>query len=218
MALSNNNGGQTGTLLILKPVSKINDEKVRPFFEVSRSEGGKWVADTDQSINSITANLVKIEPYEEEFRGEKYYRVRIYLRDGDESYLLPCRMNIASRSLFNSLLNLKSFENVSIRYYLTKTGYDAFYVSQDGEKVTWKYENDDIPAATEVSYKGKTIRDFTNVDLFFVEKLNEFNNVLSGKSPKTTNPVEEAEPVKPAKKAGKKKVEIEEEEEAVVEF
>ena len=216
MALSNNNGGQTGTLLILKPVSKVNDEKVRPFFEISRSENGKWVADEDQSINSITATLVKIEPHKEEYKGDEYYRVRIYLKDGDETYLVPCRMNIATRSLFNSLLNLQTFENVSIRYYLTKSGYDAFYVSQDGEKVTWKYENDEVPVATEVSYKGKTIRDFTNVDLFFVEKLTEFNDILSGKASKAVSS-KETEPVKTAKKASKKKVEVEEEE-SVVEF
>lgn len=201
MSLSNNNNGQPSNLLILKPVSKVDGEKVKPYFEISKSENNKWVVQDDQSINNVTGNLYKIEAYEEEYKGDKYYRVRIYLKDADESYIVPCRMNIATRSLFNSLFNLNSFENISIRYYQTKSGYDAFYVSQNEEKVTWKYENDQLPAAQEVTFKGKTIRDFSDVDKFFVDKINELNDRVTGK----VKEVEKQEEVVEKPKASKTK-------------
>lgn len=188
MSLSNSNGGQASNLYILKPVSKNKEgENVRPYFEVSKSEAGKWVVTEDQGINNVTGTLFKIEAVEEEYKGDKYYRVRVYLKDGDESYLLPCRMNIASRSMFNSLFNLTSFEGVSIRYYQTKSGYDAFFVSQNGEKVSWKYESQDMPSPEEIPFKGKIIRDFTALDKFFVDNIELLNQKLQSPSKAESN-------------------------------
>ena len=101
-----NKNEKSGKLLILKPVSKINGENVRPFFEISSKEGDKWVPSEDNSINSISGSLFKIEAVEEEYKGDKYFRVKAFIKDGDESYLIPFRMNIASRSLLNSFFNL----------------------------------------------------------------------------------------------------------------
>ena len=68
-----NKNEKTGTLLILKPVSKINGESVKPFFEVSSKnvDENKWVPSTDNSINSISGSLFKIEAVEEEYKGDK---------------------------------------------------------------------------------------------------------------------------------------------------
>ena len=136
-----NKNEKTGTLLILKPVSKVNGESVKPFFEVSTKDvvTNKWIPSTDNSINSISGSLFKIEAVEEEYKGDKYFRVKAIIKDKDEAYLIPFRMNIATRSLLNSFFNLESFENISIRYYLSKAGYDSYYVTQNDEKVTWKF-------------------------------------------------------------------------------
>jgi hypothetical protein len=172
-----NKNEKTGTLLILKPVSKVNGESVKPFFEVSSKDvaTNKWVPSTDNSINSISGSLFKIEAVEEEYKGDKYFRVKAIIKDKDESYLIPFRMNIATRSLLNSFFNLESFENISIRYYLSKSGYDSYYVSQNDEKVTWKFESSELPPPEEISFKGKIIRDFTKIDLFFVDQIKILN-------------------------------------------
>jgi hypothetical protein len=172
-----NKNEKTGTLLILKPVSKVNGESVKPFFEVSSKDvaTNKWVPSTDNSINSISGSLFKIEAVEEEYKGDKYFRVKAIIKDKDESYLIPFRMNIATRSLLNSFFNLESFENISIRYYLSKSGYDSYYVSRNDEKVTWKFESSELPPPEEISFKGKIIRDFTKIDLFFVDQIKILN-------------------------------------------
>ena len=172
-----NKNEKTGTLLILKPVSKVNGESVKPFFEVSSKNvaENKWVPSTDNSINSISGSLFKIEAVEEEYKGDKYFRVKAIIKDGDEAYLVPFRMNIATRSLLNSFFNLESFENISIRYYLSKAGYDSYYVTQNDEKVTWKFESSELPPPEEISFKGKIIRDFTKIDLFFVDQIKILN-------------------------------------------
>lgn len=173
-----NKNEKSGKLLILKPVSKINGENVRPFFEISSKEGDKWIASEDNSINSISGSLFKIEAVEEEYKGDKYFRVKAFIKDGDESYLVPFRMNIASRSLLNSFFNLESFDNISIRYYLSKTGYDSYYVTQNDTKVTWKFESSELPSPEEITFKGKTIRDFDKIDQFFVEQIKILNEKI----------------------------------------
>ena len=173
-----NKNEKSGKLLILKPVSKINGENVRPFFEISSKEGDKWVPSEDNSINSISGSLFKIEAVEEEYKGDKYFRVKAFIKDGDESYLVPFRMNIASRSLLNSFFNLESFDNISIRYYLSKTGYDSYYVTQNDSKVTWKFESSELPSPEEITFKGKIIRDFTKIDMFFVEQIKILNDKI----------------------------------------
>lgn len=173
-----NKNEKSGKLLILKPVSKINGENVRPFFEISSKEGDKWIPSEDNSINSISGSLFKIEAVEEEYKGDKYFRVKAFIKDGDESYLVPFRMNIASRSLLNSFFNLESFDNISIRYYLSKTGYDSYYVTQNDNKVTWKFESSELPSPEEITFKGKIIRDFTKIDMFFVEQIKILNDKI----------------------------------------
>ena len=173
-----NKNEKSGKLLILKPVSKINGENVRPFFEISSKEGDKWVPSEDNSINSISGSLFKIEAVEEEYKGDKYFRVKAFIKDGDESYLVPFRMNIASRSLLNSFFNLESFDNISIRYYLSKTGYDSYYVTQNDSKVTWKFESSELPSPEEITFTGKIIRDFTKSDMFFVEQIKILNDKI----------------------------------------
>jgi len=186
-----NKNEKSGKLLILKPVSKINGENVRPFFEISSKEGDKWVASEDNSINSISGSLFKIEAVEEEYKGDKYFRTKAFIKDGDESYLIPFRMNIASRSLLNSFFNLESFDNISIRYYLSKTGYDSYYVTQNDTKVTWKFESSELPSPEEITFKGKIIRDFTKIDMFFVEQIKVLNDKIkiALSNPKSPNAV-----------------------------
>jgi hypothetical protein len=186
-----NKNEKSGKLLILKPVSKINGENLRPFFEISSKEGDKWVASEDNSINSISGSLFKIEAVEEEYKGDKYFRAKAFIKDGDESYLIPFRMNIASRSLLNSFFNLESFDNISIRYYLSKTGYDSYYVTQNDTKVTWKFESSELPSPEEITFKGKIIRDFTKIDMFFVEQIKVLNDKIkiALSNPKSPNAV-----------------------------
>lgn len=186
MALTNKNN-TNGPLFVLKPVSKNKDKKeVEPYFEISKSgEDGKFKVEDNQSINTVSGKLFRIEAKEDEYQGDKYYRARIFLRDGEEGYMLATRLNIAARSLINCLFSLSDFDReISIKYYRSKAGYESFYVSQNGEKVGWKFEASEIPKPQEVSFRGKTIRDFTEVDAFFVEQIRILNEKLaSAKSP-----------------------------------
>lgn len=175
-----------GSLIVLKPVSRTKEgTEVNPYFQISRKNTDKWEIQDDQSISSVTGDLTKVEVAEEEYKGDSYFRVKFYLRDGDESYLIPFRFNISTRSLVNAILNLEEFTDVNISYFRSKSGYDTFAVKQNGNRVSWKYELDEIPSAKEVVFQKKKVKDYSDVDAFYVEKLQEFAEKLG----KSTNAV-----------------------------
>lgn len=182
MALSNGRGfTSNGPLIFLSPRSKDKEghEIERPYFEVSRvnPETNK-IEQTDEKFSEINSvSLFSIQFKEREARGGGINKhVVLYLRDkeSNETYSLDLTYRIATRSLFNSLLSLKSNEGLSISIYRSKKGYESFYLTQNAVKVGWKFENrEDLPEAEVIKdRKGTVIKtDYGAVDDFFEAEL-----------------------------------------------
>jgi len=194
MALGNS-GGNTGTLFILKIVDKDKEKKkVAPHFSITKKVDGKWTVQPE-TVNRVSGNLSKIEIKEQEYKGDKYNTVSLYLRDGDESYLIDLRFNLPSRSLFNSFASLESYDNLSVTVYENKSGYTALGLWQGEKMAKWKYKLDELPVPDAVTFKGKEMHDYTKVDEFFTKVLQEIAGKLGGSQKKVaTNPASEAAP------------------------
>lgn len=219
----NSNNGQ---LIIIKPFSRSKDgTEIRPCFKTSvKGEDGKWVHEENEEINSVTGTLTRIETkLEKGFKDDEFYQTRIFLQDSsaNETYLLPVRFNIPTRGLINALLGLKSFEDITIKYFRSQKGYDTYYVSQGGEKVGWKYKLEELPTAKEVTFQGKTLRDYSDLDQFFISEIEALNARISGEVEGEELEVEE-EPVEEVVEAKtetqKRRKKIQEEVEAEVAF
>lgn len=196
MALGNKNN--SGTLVTLKPVFKSKDGSyVSPFFRVKRKIDGEWVED-DEGVSSVTGNITRLNIKDAEYNGQEYKDIALFLRDPaeNESYIINFRMNIATRTLFNALVNLDNPENVSISLYTDKkSGYARYALRQNDDLVRWKFELDDLPDVEEATLKGKTIRDYTDVDNFFVKELEEWaGSVLTDSKQEEKAPVKETVP------------------------
>ena len=180
MALGNS-GGNTGTLFILKVVDKDKEKrKVSPHFSVSKKgASGKYELQPD-SVNRVSGNLFKIAIKEQEWNGDKYNTISIYLKDGEEAYLLDLRFNLAARSLFNSFAALEDYTNLSVTVYENKSGYTALGLWQGEKMVKWKYKLDELPEPEAVTFKGKEMRDYSKVDEFFTNVLRELSGKLGG--------------------------------------
>lgn len=179
MALGNS-GSDTGTLFILKVVDKDKDKKkVAPHFTITKKVDGKWTLQSE-TVNRVSGNLSKIEIKEQEYKGEKYNTVSLYLKDGEESYLIDLRFNLPSRSLFNSLAGLEDYNDLSVTVYANKTGYTALGLWQGEKMAKWKYKLDELPTPDAVTFKGKEMHDYSKVDAFFVEVLKEIAGKLGG--------------------------------------
>lgn len=192
MALGNTNQS-TGNLYILKFTTKDKDKKSVPaHFTVSKkgTDGKYAIVDT---VTRVSGNLYKVDVKEQDFRGDKYKTVSVYLKDGEEAYLLDFRFTLPTRSLFNSMASLDSFDNLAVTAYDGKNGYPALGLWQGDKMVKWKYKLDELPAPETVRFKGKDMNDYSKVDEFFEKELQTISAKVGGnKKPaggkKTTTP------------------------------
>lgn len=196
MALGSNNNKSSGPLYVLKVVDKDKDKKkVPPHFSVSKKVDGKFQVQKE-TYNRVSGNLTRIDIKEQEWKGDKYNTVSLYLKDGEDMYLVDLRFNLPSRSLFNSLAALESYSDVAVTVYENKSGYTALGLWQGETLVKWKYKLDELPQPDGVVFKGKTQYDYSKVDEFFVKVLQEIAGKLGG-SQKTVKSTE-----KPTEAAG----------------
>lgn len=180
MALGNNSGKGSTPLIVLKVVDKDKDKKkISPHFSVSRKVDGKYAVQAEQ-YNRVSGTLSRIDIKEQEWKGDKYNTISLYLKDSDETYLVDLRFNLPSRSLFNGLASLESYDNVSITVYENKSGYMAFGLWQGDKMVKWKYKLDELPTPDAVTFKGKEMHDYSKVDDFFTKVLQEISGKLGG--------------------------------------
>lgn len=169
-------------------VSFKKDKKTgKSAFQVSkRQENGKFeVVDT---VSDLSGSIIKIEQKVTEWEGKKIESVLVTLKDttetGSELYFVSFPFGIATRSLFNAMLSLKSFDNISIGTYMTRPkkegdkSYPAIALRQNGEIIRWKFELKDLPAVKEITFKGEKMRDYTDTDKFFVDQLTELNKQI----------------------------------------
>ncbi len=203
MALGRKGKTQTGKLVVLKITTRDKDKKdIPPCFVVSeKGVDGKYHA-REKTETAVEGDLVKIEVKDQEWEGEKYNTVAIYLVDGDELFLIDARVNMLTRSLFNSLLSLKTFERVTISLYTfkkkdKKTGKDAEYpavsVWQNEEQVMWSVPIAEQPKPVVINLpKGKVQNDYTDCDDFFLAKLREFSKVVDAAAKASTKNKKEA--------------------------
>lgn len=183
----NNNGN---ALVFLRDIGhkKATDFKGKdgvPYFEITRRVDEEWK--TAGKTDSFNGNLVsvsigkKFNPETEKgkeliakWKGNPY-EVKIELEDPveKETYIWKAGLNIATRSLFNALLSADGVENIEISLYKDSKNYDKFTARQHGVNLPWKFELKDIPKPVETLFKGETLRDYTEIDEFYVEKLKE---------------------------------------------
>ena len=188
MALTSNNQNQ-GKLYILKPRGKDKEGNPTKYhFEIT--EKVENVYKVTGETNNITGDLVSVSAKKGEWEGNAFYEAKLTLEDNTanppERYILDLRLSLAVRSLINGVLNLKSGKNIQIGAYDTKPkeaggrSYPALSLRQNDVRVDWLFKTEDLPAVEKVNFKGKEMTDTTNVDEFYLTKLNEFSEVVKG--------------------------------------
>ncbi len=194
--LGNSNKQNNNELIILKLKTADAEKKPVPVhFEITKKVGDKWTATGE--IRDVSGKLTGLELYEREWEGNVYPLVKVFVEDEavQETYLLDLRYNMLSRSLFNSLLSLSSFDDVQIAVRDRKKGektFPAVYVNQGGKKVDWKYQIADLPPIEKVKVGKTEVTNFDNLNDFFVKELGGLSAALKSQLNKPGAPKSEA--------------------------
>jgi len=164
-------------------------KKCPPYFELAKIVDDK-IQKLDETATELSGDLIKVKVEDREIKGVVNKHLTLYLKDNQrkELYIMSTSFRIDSRSLINGIINLSTFDNVEIGIYQNKKGYSAYSLKQNGVRVDWKYELEELPRPKSVEFKGKTMNDYGIVDDFYANELKQLSERLSGKS---------VEPVKP---------------------
>ena len=172
----------------------------KPAFIVSEKQGDKFV-ELPESESTVSGNLIAIEPKEFKWENKLIKSVTATLVDNDQIYFLTIPYSNLGRNLMNTLLSLKSFNDVEISLYQTKPKtpngktYPASAVRQNGELVRWKFELSQLPQPEEITFKGEKMRDFSKQETFFAEQIAELNKIVKTNPPVATKTAPEEAPV-----------------------
>lgn len=175
----NTNGGGNKKFFNFKIKTKESvdgkDVKVAPYFQVDTKVGDEYVVQPGKP-KYVSGNLSRVKLGSYEYEKETIDTIQLYLEDGDEVYNVDLRFNLISRNIFNSLFNLKSFENLTLSLYENKTEkgvFPAVSIKQNDTRVDWKYKLDELPKVKKVKLGKKEAIDSSELDEFFLNELKE---------------------------------------------
>lgn len=164
-----------------------NKDKVtgKSTFQVKKKVDGAFQRLED--VTDISGTLLGVKHKVTPWQGKTIESIDLTLLDNEDIYFVSFPLSISTRSLFNAMFNLKTFENLEIGTYMSKpkvqggNSYAQICLRQNGEMIRWKYALDQIPKADEIVFKGQKMRDYTKTDAFFLGQLAELQKVIESR-------------------------------------
>lgn len=139
----------------------------RPFFgkKGSKEQGYKVIEEFD----TFEGNLLDIELGSYEFEGKTKDTIKLSFEDGIGKDVVEGSLNTGiMRSILNTFAGSDFNKPYTMKMYLNKEGYPSIYITQGGERASWKYEASQVPKAEVIVLKNKTeIKDDTEVIEWF---------------------------------------------------
>ncbi len=168
-----------------------------PIFEVSKKGAdGKYavLAAPNNTATRVSGHLISASPKENTHEGKLIRSINLTLQDGDDVYFVSVGETFLGRNLYNSLLGLKTFDEVEIGLYqskpkpgaVNKTGFASVALRQKGELVRGPYDpkGDEMPKTKKVRVNGKDQTDTEALDNWFREKMIAWCKKVNAAAPK----------------------------------
>jgi hypothetical protein len=159
------------------------DEK--PFFgkKGSKADNYKVIEEHD----AFEGSLLNIELGDYEFEGKKKDTIKLTFEDTLGKCIVEGSLNTSiMRSILNTFAGGDFNKPFVMKLYLNKEGYPSVYITQGGERASWKYETTQLPKVEIIKMKnGNEIKDDTDV-VVWVKNL--VTNELKPRLKETTLP------------------------------
>lgn len=198
-----NNGKAYTAKLTLKEGAAFLDV---PHFTFQAKNGSEYVTLTNEQlletfgvegpIRDVAGDLIALDTRTGEFEGKPIHNVTLSLRDsarGEVYFTQFISNNNLGRSISNSLLNLKAFENVQLGLWgqtnkEAKKTFPACSIRQGGsnDTVKWKFDPKTAPELKPREFEGvggKLTKDWTKVDDFLFAELAKLGEFLKSNRP-----------------------------------
>lgn len=160
-----------------------------PIFEVQRktAEGYETLPDT---VTRVGGSIIGLKHKVFNHKGKDIKSVNVTMQDGNDVYFVTVGYTFIGRNILNSILNLKSFNDIEISLYQSKpkpdstfkTGFASVAVRQgpgrDKELIYGLYKKEQLPVIKKVKVNGEMVSDTEDIDAFFEKEIVEFEKVV----------------------------------------
>lgn len=126
---------------------KIIVEWDRPHFRKGNDEETQYTF-VEWEFEKIEFKTIEFEDKAGKMQKRRVFD--IFLKDGNERYVISSWFTVLSRTLLNTLLSAPQWElgKLSISLYKNKKGYNSIYVKNDNTTLDRKYSIDELKAKT----------------------------------------------------------------------
>ena len=162
-----------------------------PYFDITKKIDGEWKSvGKEDTFSGVLLSVSTNKRYDEKddkqrdnidkFGNPYVLKVEVVDVEAGETYVWKTGFTISARTALNSLFNVNLGESIQMSIGKKKTGYDSLFIRKinngvvEDRTVGWKFDLDEVPKASETIFKGKVMRDYSEVDEFFVSKTKEF--------------------------------------------
>lgn len=145
-------------------------DRSKPVFELTSKD--TWAVTEVSAIDGNLTGLQYTENTDKEGKVIKGYRLTFDAPDG--VLFLSIGFTQVGRSLMNSLLSLTKADNVRLSLYKNKEGYDNIGLTQNWEKISWKFPMSEVPRPEELGVVDwRKVLKWDNTNEFFKKHLDE---------------------------------------------
>lgn len=163
---------------------EMNGAESIQFFK-KKKEGDKYVVD-EIFEGGVVGTVIGIFNDSYVYKDETQKTFVLFLDMGGKVAKITMNQNYPTRGFVNCLFDVEDFSKlVSIWTSIDKGGYSRIWLKEDGrvypdnfKTSSWKYSMSDMPEVKEVKVAGKTIKDTTALEEWFVGKVVELNKQI----------------------------------------
>lgn len=128
----------------------------KPFFgkKGSKEQGYEVI----EKFDTFEGSLLDIELGSYEFEGKKKDTIKLSFEDGIGKDIVEGSLNTGiMRSILNTFAGSDFNKPYTMKMYLNKEGYPSIYITQGGERASWKYESSQVPKAEVIEWFKKLV-------------------------------------------------------------
>jgi hypothetical protein len=158
-----------------------------PHFEVRKKVGDKYEP-LSEKVTRVSGHVVSLQHKVFKYDNKDIKSVTVTFRDGDDVYFVTVGYTFIGRNILNSILSLKTFDQIEIALYqskpkpdaINKTGFASASVRQGPERTLIKglLVKEQLPEIKKIKINGQNMSDTTDIDEFFEKKIVEFAKIV----------------------------------------
>lgn len=148
-------------------------------FEINQGKDKDGNELPPQIKRNYTGRLKEVKIKNWTYKDKPKESIQFIFDEGESETWIECGWSNVSKGILNTIDGSDAIGQVSISLYKNKKGYASAYVEVNGQKVGWKYQQEQLPAAEKKMVRGEEVfDDYDQIQFYKNEIIPEINSKI----------------------------------------